>query len=893
MKLLKAEITAFGKWRNQVFDFEQSNQLLYGTNEAGKSTLYQFIQAMLFGFPTKNKRKKDYTPKDGAAFGGKLWLEIPVHGVIVIERFRQQNRGQAKVMLGTQVGDEKLLKKLLSPLNQELFQQVFTFQQEQLTELDALKEEELHDSLISLGISGSTSLFQKKQEYLTQAQRIFKKKGQKLPLNHLLTEWQQLQQQIQRKQEQEAEFSELIRQQQQLEKEYAEIKKLLEKDEGKLSKLRQQQLNLPLYKEWNQLKASWQEPTLTATQKEQLRAVYQHHQQLASQLEEVEQQLEKHSGMDQQSARYYFYLENEEKIKELLEQQVSVHLLSEEKVRLANEYQEKELQLTRMEQQWHWDRKSPPIAVEQDVVDAYIQQMNQIEESRMQGLVRKEMLQEQRNQVENEVNQLEMNHPEMFQKEKAKKTISPIPWLISLIGLIAGLFFSGPLRFIFFILMILGIGGGLYTLFGRNRQSPQNAKEQWQEKLNQLDIYEEKLVQENSQERLLDEQLEKQNEQISAYLKAHRLGKLNDIQLIKENAYQITHYVEMIQVQQRIHKRALAHQMQLDELEADCQFLKEWVPIQDKSLAEKMQLINQFAKEMEQLKFAQSYQQNTLLQQQMNQLRRKQKEVLADQTDLFKATGIAYLSEIPPRLQQEEENQAKQRRIEELSQTIGQLFEEEGTEETLIEQLTAITASQEQLNERKNQLSEKLQRNKLQVETLQADGTLDQLYQLESQQKATLLSLARQWGALEVAAAFLGDLSTELSERQLPQLLKHAGEYLAILTNNRYHQLTLESGVLAVVSQQQSFSLYELSTGTKDQLMMAIRFAYLSLEGDRALSPVIIDDGWLHYDHQRKYCLAKLLYEFSKKYQVICFSSDQEMVSYYQELNQPVIRIGD
>ncbi|MGV7773146.1 hypothetical protein PJM32_29690, partial [Mycobacterium kansasii] len=62
-------------------------------------------------------------------------------------------------------------------------------------------------------------------------------------------------------------------------------------------------------------------------------------------------------------------------------------------------------------------------------------------------------------------------------------------------------------------------------------------------------------------------------------------------------------------------------------------------------------------------------------------------------------------------------------------------------------------------------------------ETLQADGTLDQLYQLESQQKATLLSLARQWGALEVAAAFLGDLSTELSERQLPQLLKRAGEY--------------------------------------------------------------------------------------------------------------------
>lgn len=67
MKLLAVEIVGFGKWQQQKITFESGNQLLYGANEVGKSTLYQFIQAMLFGFPTKGKRKRDYAPK-------KWWL---------------------------------------------------------------------------------------------------------------------------------------------------------------------------------------------------------------------------------------------------------------------------------------------------------------------------------------------------------------------------------------------------------------------------------------------------------------------------------------------------------------------------------------------------------------------------------------------------------------------------------------------------------------------------------------------------------------------------------------------------------------------------------------------------------------------------------------------------
>ncbi|NLL32835.1 MAG: hypothetical protein GX252_05880, partial [Enterococcus cecorum] len=112
---------------------------------------------------------------------------------------------------------------------------------------------------------------------------------------------------------------------------------------------------------------------------------------------------------------------------------------------------------------------------------------------------------------------------------------------------------------------------------------------------------------------------------------------------------------------------------------------------------------------------------------------------------------------------------------------------------------------------------------------------------------------------------------------------EQAGHFMQILTNQRYDKIQMKENELFVNQQ----SIYQLSTGTKDQLIMALRFAYLAVQ-QKNISPVVIDDGWLHYDSQRKRSLAQLLAEFAKDYQVICLSSDREMVSYYQELKQVV-----
>lgn len=161
----------FGKWQQQKITFESGNQLLYGANEVGKSTLYQFIQAMLFGFPTKGKRKRDYAPKNGGSYGGRLWLAHPVFGEVQVERFKEKNKGQAIIYYQQQMGDEKTLQQMLHPLTKKLFQEVFTFQQEQLITSDKLTEEELQTSLLAIGVSGSQQLLTYRNTYFKEAQK--------------------------------------------------------------------------------------------------------------------------------------------------------------------------------------------------------------------------------------------------------------------------------------------------------------------------------------------------------------------------------------------------------------------------------------------------------------------------------------------------------------------------------------------------------------------------------------------------------------------------------------------------------------------------------------------------------------------------------------------------
>lgn len=896
MKILRIEIAAFGKWRQKIFDFSSGNQLIYGENEAGKSTIYQFIQAILFGFPSKGRKKKDYTPKDGAAYGGRLWIEHPVHGEFLVERYKQQNRGKAKVTLNGQIGSDDLLEKLIAPLTKELFQQVFTFQQEQLTELDHLREKELHDALISLGITGSSHVFQKRQEYYQQAQQLFKKKGQKLPINQKLNDWKILQDKIRQKQNQEAVFGELINQENDYRKQQERLLKQLKDMNEQFTRLKQQEMNFSLYEEWQQLK----ENTLDDIPEEQLlldlSEFSKRYQQMSERLEELEETLEKHSGMDQQSARYYFYLEQEDTLKELLQQQLSTEQLNNERQRLQIETRETESELKILEQRWQWFRNNAPKEfLDEEEWKELIAENRQLQDRSNQMQIRLQIAKEQQQTIEAEVNRLEETYPSLVQIQPENEPTNNDwkPYALGAAAVVVGLFVPMPWKLLFFATAVGLIAYRFYQ--GKNGTNQNNRfpeiKGMWQEKLGQLDVVLAQIEEiSQSKKQNQEEQLSFQRK-VAEFAFQHSLGKMNSLTIMQEYGQEVADYLKLREVFDRKQKREEEIHQKLAQIDQKFDAVKEWLPVQDKMISEKMSLLSNFIQEMEQMKFARSYQQNTLLKQEINQLKKKQKLWIQQYSEKMQQVSLSYPSEVPAYLQKAKQTKQKIKRLTELNELLTPLFPKKVTRVQLLSELKYLQETRAQLQAEEKSVSEQRQRIQLQVEELQRDGTLDELYQQASRQKAELQQLLTKWGGLEIAGTFLGDLSTEMSERQLPQLLKAAGHYLSILTKDKYQEILLKNDTLTLTDGYTDFPIYELSTGTKDQLIMAMRFAYLSLEANRALCPIIIDDGWLHYDHQRKFRLAELLAGFGEKYQIICFSSDQEMVSYYQELQQSVNKL--
>lgn len=87
MKLLELYISGFGKIQDRTFKFSDGLNVIYGKNEAGKSTLHTFIQSMFFGLArgrgraAKNDTYSRFEPwNTSSGYGG--YIKIQQNGTI-------------------------------------------------------------------------------------------------------------------------------------------------------------------------------------------------------------------------------------------------------------------------------------------------------------------------------------------------------------------------------------------------------------------------------------------------------------------------------------------------------------------------------------------------------------------------------------------------------------------------------------------------------------------------------------------------------------------------------------------------------------------------------------------------------------------------------------------
>ena len=179
MKLLDLYIGGFGKLHDRTVTFEDGLNIVYGKNEAGKSTLHTFIRSMLFGIERQRGRAartdaySRFLPwENKGTFEGRLRLEKDGH-IYRIERNFQNSRELSIVdeTDGRQIEPTKaFMDNLLNGLSETAYNNTISIGQlKSATEAGMVAE--LRNYIANLNTSGNLALNITKATAFLKAQR--------------------------------------------------------------------------------------------------------------------------------------------------------------------------------------------------------------------------------------------------------------------------------------------------------------------------------------------------------------------------------------------------------------------------------------------------------------------------------------------------------------------------------------------------------------------------------------------------------------------------------------------------------------------------------------------------------------------------------------------------
>jgi len=182
MILEKLYIDGFGKFSDYSLNFSPFIQILYGENEAGKSTIHAFIQAMLYGIPKGASKKEIFSQSrpfsKALGFGGSLTFSHQGKSYCVQRDFLQGGEAHITILpQGEKLFEgESFLQSVLSPFSLESFKNTVSIRQlKSSTEREMVYE--LQAMLSNFQESGNVELNpQAALEYLEQEEARLREK---------------------------------------------------------------------------------------------------------------------------------------------------------------------------------------------------------------------------------------------------------------------------------------------------------------------------------------------------------------------------------------------------------------------------------------------------------------------------------------------------------------------------------------------------------------------------------------------------------------------------------------------------------------------------------------------------------------------------------------------
>lgn len=917
MKIKELNIYGYGKWIDQTFSISSNYHVLFGQNEAGKSTLLSFIQSILFGFPTRHSSALRYEPKESSRYGGKIIIEDDRFGEVAIERVHGKATGDVRVILedGT-IGSDDMLEQLLFGINRELYQSIFSFRLKDLENVESLNKEQLYRSLLSAGSLGSEEFLKQVDKFNKQASILYKPTGRVPKINKKIKVIEEKQRILQRAKEKNVEYLEMGQQINFFEKQLKEIEEQKVQLEEMLNRIHQIEKDWHITEEIRSLKKSIKEmhiPELPEEGMFELNRLNQDIEQTRREIHQEQEKLREYQKEHQPSREFLLYQEYRKEI-EVMRQRLPViqeeirekQYLVKEKIRmeqtLIKEKMQEDLLLSDdAPKEWTKEEKNSIISLNKEYSTLSLKMKN-TDELLTSLSYKQSSYEETLDQLENDLWSNE-DFREMEEKYSSETTSQGHiekkgNWWAILIGLFSfvAAFFVGK---IFGIL--LGITGIILLMIGvfsyrKKEETDQNnttysyeafiqqkeIKKQWRKLLASIDILEEEKRQALEEKRKNEQKIKdivQKWEQLKNELQLPKKLALTEV-LEKEETYfairkQEQEYFNIEEKIEKIDKR-------LDQLAEIFDVLEEISP-PSQNIEETVLFFTRFLQQVNQEEeYKKQYvEESRDVQQAIGHLVSQEKSFLQHKQQLIQSVGAESEDVFRHLYEKLKDIKQKEERVQNLK-----------SQQTYSEQQNGMQSISDVKN-RKEELQHKLQINsnrekeitkekislELEMRKIEEGGEYTALLQEFENEKSELQELVDEWASNKLAAYAIEKTLSASMEDRFPKTIQKAEEYFSILTYSRYKKIEVTNDSIKVLHENgRYYYAEELSRGTAEPLYVALRLAFIWQCQDIVRLPIIIDDGFVNFDNSRKQRMQELLLEVSKQTQVLFFSFEEELL---------------
>nr|WP_243865267.1 AAA family ATPase [Paenibacillus lupini] len=202
--MLEARIDGFGQLQGLNCRLDAPSVVLYGMNEAGKSTLFGFIRTILYGFARRNQPAERQEPIHGGNHGGQLVFQDDDGYTYIAERYANENAGRLKLrrMSDDQLTEEswptqeEWERRFLGGASEKMFRELYAITLTELQEVGALSHDELGRYLYHAGWENGKAIIAAEKRLQQEMEQLFKPRGTNQQMNKQLKTLEQTEQEL-------------------------------------------------------------------------------------------------------------------------------------------------------------------------------------------------------------------------------------------------------------------------------------------------------------------------------------------------------------------------------------------------------------------------------------------------------------------------------------------------------------------------------------------------------------------------------------------------------------------------------------------------------------------------------------------------------------------------